>query len=107
MLGISDARYDFYLVTTSSAQTFQQQVPMYSMPQNFSALPAVSDFQTPTYYSLGDKIERLNPRSYEPGHGKAFKRTSDLTRHEKTYSQPGKFPVEACMYHEYGSPTEK
>jgi len=46
-------------------------------------------------------------RCREPGCEKEFKRSCDLTKHEKTHSRPWKCPVESCKYHEYGWPTEK
>lgn len=43
----------------------------------------------------------------EPGCTKEFKRSCDLTKHEKTHSRPWKCPEDICKYHEYGWPTEK
>lgn len=39
--------------------------------------------------------------------GKEFKRSCDLTKHEKTHSRPWKCPEESCKYHTLGWPTEK
>jgi hypothetical protein len=46
-------------------------------------------------------------RCREPGCTKEFKRSCDLTKHEKTHSRPWKCPEEICKYREYGWPTEK
>ncbi|ELR01914.1 hypothetical protein GMDG_05092 [Pseudogymnoascus destructans 20631-21] len=43
----------------------------------------------------------------EPGCTKEFKRSCDLTKHEKTHSRPWKCQEPLCKYHEYGWPTEK
>ncbi|KAI9746080.1 MAG: copper-binding transcription factor [Claussenomyces sp. TS43310] len=43
----------------------------------------------------------------EPGCKKVFKRSCDLTKHEKTHSRPWKCSDETCKYHKYGWPTEK
>lgn len=43
----------------------------------------------------------------EPNCKKEFKRSCDLTKHEKTHSRPWKCSDKACKYHEYGWPTEK
>ena len=43
----------------------------------------------------------------EPGCTKEFKRSCDLTKHEKTHSRPWKCSEPSCKYHEYGWPTEK
>ena len=52
--------------------------------------------------------EELAPKKCrEPGCTKEFKRSCDLTKHEKTHSRPWKCPVKSCKYHEYGWPTEK
>lgn len=39
--------------------------------------------------------------------GKEFKRSCDLTKHEKTHSRPWKCPEVGCKYHDFGWPTEK
>lgn len=39
--------------------------------------------------------------------GKSFKRSCDLTKHEKTHTRPWKCPQESCKYHTLGWPTEK
>jgi hypothetical protein len=46
-------------------------------------------------------------RCREPGCTKEFKRSCDLTKHEKTHSRPWKCSEKTCKYHEYGWPTEK
>jgi hypothetical protein len=46
-------------------------------------------------------------RCREPGCPKEFKRSCDLTKHEKTHSRPWKCAEKSCKYHEYGWPTEK
>jgi hypothetical protein len=46
-------------------------------------------------------------RCREPGCTKEFKRSCDLTKHEKTHSRPWKCTEKSCKYHEYGWPTEK
>ena len=46
-------------------------------------------------------------RCREPGCTKEFKRSCDLTKHEKTHSRPWKCIEKSCKYHEYGWPTEK
>jgi hypothetical protein len=46
-------------------------------------------------------------RCREPGCTKEFKRSCDLTKHEKTHSRPWKCQEVTCKYHEYGWPTEK
>jgi len=46
-------------------------------------------------------------RCREPGCTKEFKRSCDLTKHEKTHSRPWKCSEKSCKYHEYGWPTEK
>ncbi|KFZ03309.1 hypothetical protein V502_11053 [Pseudogymnoascus sp. VKM F-4520 (FW-2644)] len=43
----------------------------------------------------------------EPGCTKEFKRSCDLTKHEKTHSRPWKCQEPLCKYHDYGWPTEK
>jgi uncharacterized C2H2 Zn-finger protein len=42
-----------------------------------------------------------------PNCTKEFKRSCDLTKHEKTHSRPWKCEEKSCKYHEYGWPTEK
>jgi hypothetical protein len=46
-------------------------------------------------------------RCREPGCTKEFKRSCDLTKHEKTHSRPWKCSEKSCKYNEYGWPTEK
>ncbi len=46
-------------------------------------------------------------RCREPGCTKEFKRSCDLTKHEKTHSRPWKCTEKSCKYHDYGWPTEK
>lgn len=46
-------------------------------------------------------------RCREPNCTKEFKRSCDLTKHEKTHSRPWKCPEHGCKYEEYGWPTEK
>jgi len=46
-------------------------------------------------------------KCHEPGCTKEFKRSCDLTKHEKTHSRPWKCQDVSCKYHEYGWPTEK
>lgn len=46
-------------------------------------------------------------RCREPGCDKQFKRTCDLTKHEKTHTRPWKCDVPACKYAKEGWPTEK
>jgi hypothetical protein len=43
----------------------------------------------------------------EPGCNKEFKRSCDLTKHQKTHSRPFKCNEPGCKYHEFGWPTEK
>lgn len=51
--------------------------------------------------------ELVPKRCREPGCTKEFKRSCDLTKHEKTHSRPWKCMEKTCKYHEYGWPTEK
>jgi hypothetical protein len=46
-------------------------------------------------------------RCREPNCTKEFKRSCDLTKHEKTHSRPWKCPEHGCKYMDYGWPTEK
>ncbi|KFY17657.1 hypothetical protein V491_04958 [Pseudogymnoascus sp. VKM F-3775] len=51
--------------------------------------------------------EVVSKKCSEPGCTKEFKRSCDLTKHEKTHSRPWKCQEPLCKYHEYGWPTEK
>lgn len=51
--------------------------------------------------------EIVSKKCSEPGCTKEFKRSCDLTKHEKTHSRPWKCQETTCKYHEYGWPTEK
>ncbi|KFY09632.1 hypothetical protein V492_05417 [Pseudogymnoascus sp. VKM F-4246] len=51
--------------------------------------------------------EIVSKKCSEPGCTKEFKRSCDLTKHEKTHSRPWKCQEPMCKYHEYGWPTEK
>ncbi|KFY26650.1 hypothetical protein V493_03957 [Pseudogymnoascus sp. VKM F-4281 (FW-2241)] len=51
--------------------------------------------------------EIVSKKCSEPGCTKEFKRSCDLTKHEKTHTRPWKCQEPMCKYHEYGWPTEK
>jgi hypothetical protein len=57
--------------------------------------------RSPSAAELAPKVCR------EVGCKKEFKRSCDLTKHEKTHSRPWKCSQKDCKYHEYGWPTEK